>query len=150
MGNGAIECKIACYYYRQLAVSYHAFKAPPILSQEDRALNEALEASLTSSFVGSQEPYEEPTEVADRVRKEGRYVKCYLSLLYVSNPYFRPLAFREMSSSHCYVSVVLQCLLSVPKIQERLLEYDPNVTADEEAHGTLQYSLSSDQCSLCT
>lgn len=91
--------------------------APPILSQEDRALNEALEASLTTSFVGGQEQYEEAPDIADRLRKEGW-----------------PFVFRVMSSPHCYVPVILQCLLSIPKIQERLLEYDPNTTADEEVH----------------
>ncbi|GJJ14579.1 hypothetical protein Clacol_008845 [Clathrus columnatus] len=91
--------------------------APPILTQEERALNEALEASLSTSFVAGQDLYEEPPDFTERVRKTGF-----------------PLALRSNDSTLIHVPVVLQCLLAVPKIQERLRAYDPENTAHSERY----------------
>ncbi|KIJ37108.1 hypothetical protein M422DRAFT_33959 [Sphaerobolus stellatus SS14] len=92
--------------------------APPLLSQEDQALNQALEASLSSSFMGvAQEPYEEPLDLAARIRTGGR-----------------PVALRSMDPTLCYVPAVLQCMLSNPCVIRRLLQYDVDVEAIDGAH----------------
>ncbi|KAF8585632.1 hypothetical protein K439DRAFT_1660151 [Ramaria rubella] len=92
--------------------------APPSMSQEDHALNRALEASLSSSFVGaSQEPYEEPSDPIERVRKDGW-----------------PTALRVTNSTICYAPIVLQCVLSLPKVYDRILRYKGTYKGTDEDH----------------
>jgi len=92
--------------------------APPALSQEDQALNQALEASLSSSFIGvSQDIYEDPLDLVARVRKDGW-----------------PVAFRTTNGAFCCVPAVMQCVMSIPNVHQRLLRYDVNSPGEEYAH----------------
>lgn len=111
-------------------------KAPPALSQEDQALNQALEASLSSSFIGvSQDIYEEPLDLVARVRKDGWSVLGMI-LFVLAHMLVRPVAFRTTNGAFCCVPAVMQCVMSIPNVHQRLLRYDVNGPGDEYAHGT--------------
>ena len=49
---------------------------------------------------------------------------------------FRPVALRMVDSTRSYVAPVLQCLLSIPAVTQRLLKLDLTIFPHTGAHGT--------------
>ena len=99
------------------------------MSQEDQAMSRAVEASLQDTY--SDDIYEEPP-IEDQVRRGHRYAKSLQGSQLGLTPY-SPVALRFAPPGLAYGSILLQALVYIPQVRQRLMEYEfgPNFNPDD-------------------